>query len=137
MLIADQSVPAAVTDRILDEAREAAIDCVLLTARFESRYFREAYLERLVAANLPLIRRANLVLVATADDAGAYALHGARRARRPHAGRADRRRRRDARADRAACSARSSTGPRRAGRGGPGTDGRPSCCRSGRWRAPT
>src|SRR5205814_7577695 len=72
--IADQSVPAAVTDRILDEARAAAIDCVLLTARFESRYFREAYLERLVAQNLSLIRQANLVLVATADDAGLYAL---------------------------------------------------------------
>jgi len=74
VLIADQSVPAAVTDRILDEARAAAIDCVLLTARFESRYFREAYLERLVAQNLSLIRQANLVLVATADDAGLYAL---------------------------------------------------------------
>jgi len=74
VLIADQSVPAAVTDRILEEARTAAIDCVLLTARFESRYFRETYLERLVAQNLPLIRQANLVLVATADDAGLYAL---------------------------------------------------------------
>src|SRR6185503_7148452 len=74
VLIADQSVPAAVTDRILGEAREAAIDCVLLTAHFESRYFREIYLERLVAQNLALIREANLVLVATADDAGLYAL---------------------------------------------------------------
>ena len=74
VLIADQSVPAAVTDRILEEARTAAIDCVLLTARFESRYFRETYLERLVGQNLALIRQANLVLVATADDAGLYAL---------------------------------------------------------------
>src|SRR5581483_3512587 len=74
VLIADQSVPAAVTDRILSEARDAAIDCVLLTAHFESRYFRETYLERLVAQHLPLIRQANLVLVATADDAGLYAL---------------------------------------------------------------
>src|SRR5207249_4644361 len=74
VLIADQSVPAAVTDRILDEARAAAIDCVLLTAHFESHYFREMYLERLVAQNLALIRQANLVLVATADDAGLYAL---------------------------------------------------------------
>ena len=76
VLIADQSVPAAVTDRILEEARAAAIDCVLLTARFESRYFRETYLERLVFQNLALIRQANLVLVATADDAGLYALIG-------------------------------------------------------------
>ena len=69
-------MPAAATDRILDEAQAASIDCVLLTARFESRYFRESYLERLVGANLELIRRANLVLVATADDAGLYALLG-------------------------------------------------------------
>ncbi|MFN8543422.1 MAG: 7TM domain-containing protein [Candidatus Binatia bacterium] len=74
VLIADQSVPAAATDRILTEARAASIDCVLLTARFESRYFRESYLSRLVAANVDLIRQANLVLVATADDAGLYAL---------------------------------------------------------------
>ncbi|MCW5891753.1 MAG: hypothetical protein KIT14_14570 [bacterium] len=74
VLIADQSVPAAATDRILAEAREASIDCVLLTARFASRYFRERYLERLVSTNLPLIRQANLVLVATADSAGVYAL---------------------------------------------------------------
>ncbi|HZP43137.1 MAG TPA: UUP1 family membrane protein [Candidatus Binatia bacterium] len=74
VLVADQSVPSAVTDRILGEARAAAIDCVLLTARFESRYFRESYLSALVAENLPLIRQANLVLVATADDAGMYAL---------------------------------------------------------------
>jgi transglutaminase-like putative cysteine protease len=74
VLIADQSVPEAVTARILNDARDASIDLTLLTARFESRYFREAYLEGLIAANLPLIRQANLVLVATADDAGAYAL---------------------------------------------------------------
>ena len=74
VLIADQSVPVAVTDRILGEARAAAIDCVLLTAHFESRYFRETYLEGLITANLPLIRNANLLLVATADDAGLYAL---------------------------------------------------------------
>lgn len=76
VLIADQSVPQAATDRILDEARAASIDCVLLTARFDSRYFRERYLERLVATNTPLIRKANLVLVATADSAGALALLG-------------------------------------------------------------
>src|SRR2546430_16306391 len=73
VLIADQSVPEAVTDRILGEAHDAAINCVLLTARFESRYFRESYLERLVATNLTPIRPANLVAVATADDAGPYA----------------------------------------------------------------
>ena len=74
VLITDQSVPAAVTDRILAEARGAAIDCVILTAHFESRYFRETYLHGLIVANLPLIRAANLVLVATADDAGLFAL---------------------------------------------------------------
>jgi len=76
VLIVDQSVPEAVTDRILGEAHDAAINCVLLTARFESRYFRESYLERLVVTNLALIRQAHLVLVATADDAGLYALLG-------------------------------------------------------------
>jgi transglutaminase-like putative cysteine protease len=74
VLIADQSIPAAAIDRILAEARDASIDLVLLTARFESRYFRERYLERLVSTNLPIIRDANLVLVATADSAGVYAL---------------------------------------------------------------
>jgi transglutaminase-like putative cysteine protease len=74
VLIADQSVPAAVTERILAEAREASIECLLLAARFESRYFREAYLRRLIAANLAAIRQANLVLVATSDDTGLYAL---------------------------------------------------------------
>src|SRR6185295_1515423 len=74
VLIADQDVPRAVTERILGEARGAAVDCVLLTAHFASRYFREAYLERLIAQNLTLIRHANLPLVATADDAGLYAL---------------------------------------------------------------
>jgi transglutaminase-like putative cysteine protease len=74
VLIADQDVPQAVTERILGEAREAAVDCVLLTAHFASRYFRQAYLERLIAQNLTVIRHANLLLVATADDAGLYAL---------------------------------------------------------------
>lgn len=76
VLIVDQSVPIAASDRILREARDASIDCVLLTARFESRYFRERYLERLVTGNLALLRSANLILVATADGAGAYGLLG-------------------------------------------------------------
>jgi uncharacterized protein with transglutaminase domain/transglutaminase superfamily protein len=76
VVIADHAVPAEVTDRVLAEAREASIDCTVLTAHFASRYFRETYLAGLVAANLPLIRAANLVLVATADDAGVYALMG-------------------------------------------------------------
>ena len=76
VVIADHSVPAAVTDQVLREAREDSIDCTVLTAHFASRYFRETYLAGLVAANLPLIRQANVVLVATADDAGVYALMG-------------------------------------------------------------
>jgi transglutaminase-like putative cysteine protease len=74
VLIADQSVPAAAIDRILEEARAAEIDLVLLTAHFESRYFRETYLERLIMQQLSLIREASLVLVATGDDAGLFAL---------------------------------------------------------------
>lgn len=74
VLIADQSVPEAVSDRIVKEAQEEEIDVVLLQARFESRYFRELYLQRLINNNLTLIRQANVLLIATGDDAGLYAL---------------------------------------------------------------
>jgi len=74
VVIADQTVPEAVRDRILREAQNDEIDVVLLQARFESRYFRELYLQRLVSNNLGLIRKAHLLLIATRDDAGLYAL---------------------------------------------------------------
>lgn len=74
VVIADQSVPDAVSDRMLREAQADQIDLVILHARFESRYFREQYLQRLVDNNLALIRNAHVLLVATHDDAGLYAL---------------------------------------------------------------
>lgn len=74
VVIADQSVPDAISDRMLREAEAEQIDLVILHARFESRYFREQYLQRLVDNNLALIRRAHVLLVATHDDAGLYAL---------------------------------------------------------------
>jgi len=74
VIIADQSVPDAVTERVLQEAQTDDINVVMLKARFESRYFREQYLQRLVNNNLSLIRSAHVLLIATRDDAGLYAL---------------------------------------------------------------
>ena len=74
VVIADQSVPDAVTDRVLQEAQASDINVVVLHARFESRYFREQYLQRLVSNNLALIRSAHVLLILTRDDAGLYAL---------------------------------------------------------------
>ena len=74
VVIADQSVPDAVSERILQEAQAQQINLVMLYAQFESRYFREQYLQRLVNNNLSLIRNAHVLLIATHDDAGLYAL---------------------------------------------------------------
>ena len=74
VVIADQSVPDAVSERMLREAQGDEINVVILHARFESRYFREQYLQRLVSNNLALIRAAHVLLIATHDDAGLYAL---------------------------------------------------------------
>ena len=59
---------------MLREAQADEINIVILHARFESRYFREQYLQRLVSNNLALIRGAHVLLIATRDDAGLYAL---------------------------------------------------------------
>ena len=74
VVIADQSVPDAVSERMLHEAQANEINLVILHARFESRYFREQYLQRLVNNNLALIRGAHVLLIATQDDAGLYTL---------------------------------------------------------------
>ncbi len=74
VVIADQSVPDAVSERVLREAQGDEINVVILHAHFESRYFREQYLQRLVSNNLTLIRGAHVLLIATRDDAGLYAL---------------------------------------------------------------
>jgi len=74
VVIADQSVPDAVSERMVREAQADDINMVILHARFESRYFREQYLQRLVSNNLGLIRAAHVLLIATRDDAGLYAV---------------------------------------------------------------
>jgi transglutaminase-like putative cysteine protease len=74
VVFADQSVPEAVTERMLREAQAEDINVVMLHAHFESRYFREQYMQRLINNNLALVRGAHVVLVATHDDAGLYAL---------------------------------------------------------------
>jgi len=74
VVIADQSIPDSVIERMVKEAEGDEINLVLLHARFESRYFREQYLQRLVNNNLALIRSAHVLLIATRDDAGLYGL---------------------------------------------------------------
>lgn len=74
VVIADQSVPDAVSERMLREAQADEINVVILHAPFESRYFRQQYVQRLVNNNLALIRAAHVLLIATRDDAGLYGL---------------------------------------------------------------
>jgi hypothetical protein len=73
VVLADQSVPDAVSERMLREAQADQVNMVILHSGFESRYFREQYLQRLVSNNLGLIRNAHVLLIATRDDAGLYA----------------------------------------------------------------
>src|SRR5262249_37612164 len=56
VVIADQTVPDAVSERMLREAQADEINMVVLHAYFESRYFREQYLQRMIDQNLALIR---------------------------------------------------------------------------------
>jgi hypothetical protein len=74
VLVNDKAIPQDVVNQILAAAQEAQINIVLLSADFESSYFREHYLQSLVSNNLTLIREANLLLINTADTAGFYAL---------------------------------------------------------------
>jgi hypothetical protein len=74
VLVTDQSVPQGAIDRIRAEAQADGVNLILLGTRFASGYFRERYLRQLVNNNLELIQEANLLLVATADAAGLYAL---------------------------------------------------------------
>jgi len=74
VVIADQSIPEGVIERMVKEAEGDEINLVLLHARFESRYFREQYLQRLVNNSMALIRSAHVLLIATQDDAGLYGL---------------------------------------------------------------
>jgi hypothetical protein len=74
VIIGDHDIPEGVIAQIVDDARERAISIVFLNARFESRYFRENYLQRLIANNFDAVAEAHLLLVSTRDEAGLYAL---------------------------------------------------------------
>lgn len=74
VLITDAPVAPAVIERIAADARERSISVVFLSASFESRYFREHSLQRLIASNFAAVAEAHLLLVSTRDEAGLYAL---------------------------------------------------------------
>ncbi len=74
VLITDAPVAPAIIERIVADARERSISVVFLSASFESRYFREHYLQRLLASNFDAVAEAHLLLVSTRDEAGLYAL---------------------------------------------------------------
>jgi transglutaminase-like putative cysteine protease len=74
VMINDGAIPQGVVDNIVSEAQGARLNVALLSADFESSYFREHYLQHLVSNNLALVREADLLLVSTADTAGLYAL---------------------------------------------------------------
>lgn len=74
VVVTDADVPQAVVDRMRTEAIANDLNLVLLMARFQSRYFRGNYLQRLVATNLAAIREAHVLLVSTRDEAGLFSL---------------------------------------------------------------
>ncbi|MEO6030077.1 MAG: 7TM domain-containing protein [Candidatus Binatia bacterium] len=74
VLITDTPVPTPVIEKIVADARERSISVVFLSASFESRYFREHYLQRLIANNFAAVAESHLLLVSTRDEAGLYAL---------------------------------------------------------------
>jgi transglutaminase-like putative cysteine protease len=74
VLINDEKIPQEVAEQIVAAAREAQVNIALLSADFESSYFREHYFQSLVSSNLALLREANLLLVNTTDTIGLYAL---------------------------------------------------------------
>lgn len=74
LVIVDSEIPETVRGRMLKEAQDDEVNLVILHAASQSRYFREQQLQRLVSNNLSLVSGAHLVLIATSDDAGLYAL---------------------------------------------------------------
>jgi transglutaminase-like putative cysteine protease len=74
VLITDAPVATAIIERIVADARERSVSVVFLSASFESRYFREHYLQRLIANNFGAVAESHLLLVSTRDEAGLYAL---------------------------------------------------------------
>jgi len=74
VLITDAPIASGIIEQIVAEARERSISVVFLSASFESRYFRENYLQRLIANNFAALAESHLLLVSTRDEAGLYAL---------------------------------------------------------------
>jgi transglutaminase-like putative cysteine protease len=74
VLITDHEVSEGVVEQIVEDARRRSINVVFLNARFESRYFRENYLQRLIAKHFDAVAESHLLLVSTRDEAGLYAL---------------------------------------------------------------
>lgn len=74
VLITDVPVATGIIERIVADARERSISVVFLSASFESRYFREHYLQRMLANNFGAVAESHLLLVSTRDEAGLYAL---------------------------------------------------------------
>jgi hypothetical protein len=74
VLITDVPVATGIIERIVADARERSISVVFLSASFESRYFREHYLQRMIANNFGAVAESHLLLVSTRDEAGLYAL---------------------------------------------------------------
>ncbi len=73
VVFTDQNLPRTASERIFREANEAQIDLVMLTVPEAPRYFRQQYLQRLIANNLPLVQSAHVLVLHTKDDAGLYA----------------------------------------------------------------
>ena len=74
VFVSDQRIPDGIMEEIVADARERSISVVFLSASYESRYFRENYLQRLIANHFAAIAESHLLLVSTKDDAGLYAL---------------------------------------------------------------
>ncbi len=74
VFISDQRIPDGVMEQIVADARERSVSVVFLSASYESRYFRENYLQRLIANNFGAVAESHLLLVSTKDEAGLYAL---------------------------------------------------------------
>jgi len=73
VLITDQNPAPETIERIFREATNAGVDVVLFTVPQAPRYFRQQYLQRLLANNLHIVQAAHVLVLHTADDAGLFA----------------------------------------------------------------
>lgn len=73
VVFTDQPLSRATSERMFRDATEAQIDLVVLTVPAAPRYFRQQYLQRLIANNLALVQTAHVLVLHTSDDTGLYA----------------------------------------------------------------